>query len=219
MKKELPTISKNILFSFTNITCIGDSLTFGAVYTASNTYRQAYKPYPAILSVKTGATVSNIGDPGATASSWWTRHNNQIEEKTNQLTIIYLGTNGGLTDTISTDMVGDDYEQWADTNTGSYGKIIAKSLATGSRVILVKIYSSSGNKETTNSVIEKMAEKFNIPVIENEYLGDAKYHYYPNGTGVNSVHYNDFGYAVFADQLVYNISNIPYDMMKQILPI
>ena len=218
IRTALPLNGKNILSAYTNITCIGDSLTFGAVFVAANSYRQAYKPYPAVLGAKTGAIVTNLGETGATGVSWWARHNDQIEEKSNQLTIIYLGTNNGLTDTMDSDMVGDDYTQWADTDTGDYGKIIAKSLACGSRVLLVKIYTSSGNAETTNSVIDKMAERFSVAVVDNPYLPNREYHYFPDASGFNSTHYNDFGYSVFADQLVHNISALPMEMLARILP-
>lgn len=218
IESALPLVSKNILSAFTSITCIGDSLTFGAVFTASNSYRQAYKPYPTVLGTKTGATVANLGETGATGASWWASHNSQIEEKTNQLTIIYLGTNSGLTDTMDTDMSGSDYTQWADTNTGDYGKIIAKSLACGSKVVLVKIYTSSGDADVTNAVIDKMAEKFSVAVVDNPYLSDKKYHYFPDASGINSTHYNDFGYAVFTDQLIYNLGNLPTDIMARIIP-
>ena len=219
VKGHFPLMGKNILSAFTNITCVGDSLTYSAVYTGSSAYRQAYKPYPTILGNKTGATIANISTPGATSASWWESYNSQISEKTNQLTIIYLGTNEGLTDTIDTDCSGADYTQWANTNTGCYGKIIAKSLECNSRVILVKCYRSSGDIAISNSVIEKMAEKFSVAIVENPFLSDKKYHYYPNGSGFNSTHYNDLGYAVFTDQLIYNISNLPEEMMKQIIPI
>ena len=136
----------------------------------------------------------------------------------NNLTIIYLGTNLGLTDTIDTDCVGDDYENWSPTHTGSYGKAIAKSIDVGSRVVLIKCYTSSGNLETTNSVIEQFGEKFNIPVLPNEYFSESKYHTYPDGSGLNSVHYNDFGYSAFADQVINNLSNLDNDDLIKIIP-
>lgn len=208
----------NILSAFKNITCIGDSLTFSQVYTSASTSRQAYKPYPKILADNAGATPTILATAGDSASDSWGHVQNSIEQKDAQLTIVYLGTNGGLTDTISTDMVGDDYTQWADTNTGCYGKIVAKSKAVGSRVVLVKTHSAP-NLETTNSVIEQMGTKFNVPVIENTYLSGTKYHSYPDGSGTNGTHYNDFGYAVFADQVAYNISQLSAEDAVKIIPV
>ena len=208
----------NILSAFTNITCIGDSLTYSAVVTdSSNHYRQAYVPYPMALQRKCGAATANVSHAGYSASDWWGAYNDQIVAKDNQLAIVYLGTNGGLTDTMSTDMVGDDYTQWSDTNTGDYGKIIAKLLSVGSKVVLVKCY-YGGVIETTNSVIEKMAEKFNVAIIDNEHYTDIKYTSFPDGTGSNDIHYNDFGYSVFADQIIRRISLLEANMMKRIMP-
>ena len=207
----------DILSAFTNITCIGDSLTASQVWTSASSNRQAYTTYPQAIAKRTGANVSNVSTSGASASSWWSAHNSEIVSKTNQLTIIYLGTNGGLTDTIDTDCSGDDYTQWADTNTGNYGKIIAKSIAVGSRVVLIKCRAGS-NYWVTNDVIQQFAEKFNTAFIQDEEMPDMKYHYYPDGTGYNNLHYNDFGYQIFADQVIRKISALDTDLMKRIIP-
>lgn len=208
----------NILQAFKNIVCIGDSLTYSQVFTGSSTSRQAYKPYPKVLADKAGAIETILATPGDTAQQAWNRNSENIVQKEACLTVVYLGTNGGLTDTMETDMVGDDYTQWTDTNTGSYGKIIAKSLSVGNRVVLVKVHSSTGNVTTTNSVIEQMATRFNVPVISNTYLSGTKYHSYPNGSGTNGTHYNDFGYAVFADQIANSISQLSAEDAVKIIP-
>ncbi len=222
-KSDIPDISKlnqphNILSAYSNITCIGDSLTYSQVYTGASASRQAYVTYPQALKSKTNANISEYAKAGATAVSWWKEFNEQIKNKSNQLTIIYLGTNDGLTDTIDTDIAGEDYTQWADTNTGAYGKIIAKSLEVGSRVVLVKCYTTSGNLSATNSVIEKLADKFDVAVVDNTKFTDLKYHSYPDGSGSNSVHYNDFGYSVFADYIAAQINGLDDDMMTRIIP-
>ena len=213
----------NPLSVFTNITCIGDSLTQSQVYTGANTTRQAYTTYPETLANRTGATCTPVAKSGASASQWWSLYSAQIVQKTNQLTIIYLGTNDGLTDTIETDCVGNDYTQWADTNTGCYAKIIAASLAVGSRVLLVKTYAGTNlpesNVAVTNGVIDKMANKFNVAVVDAIKLDDSRFHSYPDGTGTNAVHYNDFGYAAFTDYLIKEVCNLSTDMMKRIIPI
>lgn len=207
----------NILSAFKNITCIGDSLTYSQVYTSASTSRQAYKPYPKILADKAGATPTILATAGDSASDSWGHVAASIEAKDAQLTLIYLGTNGGLTDTIDTDCAGDDYTQWANTNTGCYGKLIAKSLSVGSRVVLIKVHSGP-SVDTTNSVIEKFATKFSIPYVANTYLSGTKYHSYPDGSGTNGTHYNDFGYAVFADQIAHSISVLSADDAVKIIP-
>ena len=143
----------------------------------------------------------------------------QCTLKTNQLTIIYLGTNDGLTDTVNTDCVGNDYTQYANTNTGNYGKIIKKSLDVGSKVILIKCYAPSISIETINKTIEDLAQKFNVVVVDNEKLTDNLYHYFPDLTGTNGVHYNDLGYEVFTEQLINNINNLSNEMKSKLLPV
>lgn len=210
--------TNNILHMFNNITCIGDSLTYSAVYVESNRSRQAYKPYPTILGNILNIPCENISRGGATATSWWNEFSDSIVEKTNQLAIVYLGTNSGLTDTIDTDCVGDDYTQYADTNTGNYGKIIQKLLDNNSKVIIVRCYENSSTFDTTNYVLDKMAERFNVAIVKNERLTNDLYHYYPDLTGTNFVHYNDLGYEVFTEELIHNISNLSDDMLKRIFP-
>lgn len=208
----------NILSVFKNITCIGDSLTYSQVYTGASASRQAYNPYPTVLAKRCGATETILATAGDTASQAWNRNGGNIIQKDAQLTIIYLGTNGGLTDTIDTDCAGDDYTQWADTNTGAYAKLIAKSQSVGSRVVLIKVHSGP-NVSITNGVIDNMGAKFNVPVISNTYLSGTKYHSYPDGSGTNGTHYNDFGYAVFADQIANSISQLSAEDAVKIIPI
>lgn len=205
----------DILSIFNNITCCGDSLTYSQVYTGGPS-RQAYVPYPTVLARRTGATTENLAVSGYNATQWWNNYNSQIVQKTNQLAIIYLGTNGGLTDTIDTDCVGDDYTTYSDNHTGNYGKIIQKFLDVGARVILVKIYSDAG--ETINPIIDKFATRFNVAVIDNKRLEDDIYHLYPNLTGSNYLHYNDLGYTAFTDQLINSVNNLTDEMKKRIFP-
>jgi lysophospholipase L1-like esterase len=209
--------AKHIFSAFKNIMCIGDSLTYGAVYTAQSEARQAYRPYPAVLGTLTGATIHQYATAGYTAKLMWSHFGDNIIQRDGQLVILYAGTNGGLTDTMDTDMTGSDYTQWADTNTGCYGKIIAKAQSVGAKVLLIKVYHSvdASILQTTNEVIDKMATKFSIPVVDAIHLTETIYHYYPDKTGINNIHYNDFGYSEFAHRL-YNavISMSETDLAK-----
>lgn len=207
------------VLAFGSITCIGDSLTWSQVYTGNSTSRQAYNPYPKVIEHLTGVPTSYIAYTGASPVSLWQRSESDVVAKDGQLTIIYLGTNNGLTDTIDTDMSGDDYTDWANTETGCYGKFIAKSLDLGSRVVLVRVHSSSGNVNTTNAVIERMGQRFNVPVLDNVYLSGAIYHNWPNGQGSNGTHYNDFGYAQFAKNIINEISNISVSKLLSMIPV
>lgn len=207
----------DILPAFNNITCIGDSLTYGLVYYDGGT-RQAYNPYPTILQKKTGSVVENISQSGADALNWWNNFNTQIVSKTNQLVIIYLGSNSGLTDTLDTDApAADPYTDWANTNTGSYAKIVAKAQAAGARVILIKIYATNGDLTITNDVIDQIGARFKCAVVTPIVL-PLKYHYYPDYSGTNAVHLNDLGYAAFASSFINKVSVLSQDQMKLIIP-
>ena len=55
-------------------------------------------------------------------------------------------------------------------------------------------------------------------IIPNTYLSGTKYHSYPDGSGTNGTHYNDFGYAVFADQVINSISTLSATDAVKIIP-
>lgn len=209
----------NIFKAFDNIVCCGDSLTACYVYTGVGTYRIAHKTYPQMLAEYTGATVSALANGGLSASDWWNDYNSNIVSATNQLAIIYLGTNGGLTDTLDADApAADPYTDWATTNTGSYAKIIAKYQSVGAKVLLVKVYASSGDVDTTNDVIEQCATRFHCGIVENDGFNKFSLHAYPDLSGDGGVHYNDLGYAVFTNQLIQNAGLMDSNYQKYIIP-
>ena len=199
----------NFLSIYNKIVCCGDSITWGAVYTAASTVRQAYKPYPAVLQSLTGTETQNLGASGDSASDWWHRYNDKLEQ--DALYIVFLGTNGGLTDTISTDCPGTDPLHFSDTNTGNYGKILQRIKNLGKKAVLIHVYAASGSTVAiTNSVINQFGQRFSFPVIE---LGSERtmpiYHYYPDGTGSNVVHFNDYGYCWEANEINNLVNNLP----------
>jgi len=215
----------DILSAFNNVTCCGDSLTASVVYTHDNgdgthQVRSAYKKYPWILGQKIGAEAESVATGGYTATDWWGAYASRIVQKENHLIIIYLGTNGGLTDTLATDAPGTDYTQYANTNTGNYCKMVAKSLEVGARVLLIKIHHGGGGDTfTTNDVIDQIAEKFNVAVVNVPELQERKYHAFPDNTGVNDLHYNDLGYAAFAEALIRNVGILSDEMAVRLIPV
>lgn len=214
----------DILSAFNNVTCCGDSLTASVVYTHDNgdgthQVRSAYKKYPWILGQKIGAEAESVATGGYTATDWWGAYASRIVEKENHLVIIYLGTNGGLTDTLDIDAPGTDYTQYANTNTGNYCKMVAKALEVGARVLLIKIHhGGGGNTFVTNNVIDQIGEKFGVAVVNVPELLERKYHAFPDNTGVNDLHLNDLGYAAFAEALIRNVGALPDDMMVRLIP-
>lgn len=192
---------------FSNIVFIGDSLTYG-----HNGTERLSNNYPFYFGKLSVATVSNQGLSGRTTKEWWDELGSTFDFTSFDCAIIYLGTNGGLTDTVATDCNASDYTQNADTNTGCYGKIIGKIKATNPKC---KIFCICGPDEYVrraerNDVIKQIAALYNVGVIdmENCILTDdgaassvQRYRYRP----VDGIHYNSLGYLTFA--------NIAHDTM------
>ena len=220
----MQTKTLDVLTAFTNIVCCGDSLTRSVVYTGvdgqgGNITRMAHRTWPEILEAKTGANTTFIAFGGFDAKTWWENYNGKIAAADNQLAIIYLGTNGSLTDTIDTDAPGMDKSGYdVTTNTGAYCKIVKAWLDVGARVLLVHVKKTTNSIWATNAVIDKIAEKFGVAVVDVPLLKDVKYHSWPDGAGQNTMHYNDFGYAAFADLLMRCVDNLDDTMMKRLIP-
>lgn len=196
---------------FDNILCIGDSLTVG--YDGSGD-TPLVKNYPHFLRKLTDAETTNKAHGGWTAKQIW---DGEISTATDLATydcaIIFLGTNGGLTDTVSTECFAD-YTQNADTNTGCYGKIIGKIKATAPNC---KIFCVAGVNDyvrratTMNPAVRALAEFYSVGLIdvENCIMSDSgswssteRYLYRP----IDGIHYNALGYMTLA--------NMFYDAMS-----
>ena len=216
----------SIMSAFTNITCCGDSLTWGQVYTGQSTSRRAYVTYPSALGRMTGAMVTQYALPGYTAAQWWSAFSSQITEKSNQLAIVFLGTNAGLTDTLDTDAPeGSEPSTWnTSTNTGAYASIVNAFKSVGAKVLLLRCYVTNGtlasgsDLNTTNSVIDQIASRFGCGVVDAPNLTDGKYHYWPNRNDKNQVHYNDLGYSAFASRLIYNVASLDSSIASMLIP-
>lgn len=212
----------NLLCAFDNLVCVGDSLTYSQVYTAASTSRQAFNPYPKVLARLCGNDYTLLATPGWNAKQVWDNYKTSIVSKSHALGIVYLGTNDGLTDTLSTDVVGDDPDAWANNNIGCYCRIVQKMISLGYRVLLVRCWATSGtgdsNLTNTNNAIQHVAERFGCAMIKCPMTSDVKYHYYPDLSGYNQVHYNDLGYSWFAAHLINAVAHLERDYMKYLIP-
>ena len=189
---------------FDNIVCIGDSLTVG--YDGSGD-TPLVKNYPHFLEKLTDANTTLKAHGGWTTKQIW---DGEISTATDLATydcaIIFLGTNGGLTDTVSTDCK-TDYTQNADTNTGCYGKIIGKIKAEAPNC---KIFCVAGVNDyvrrasTMNPAVRALAEFYSVGLIdvENCIMSDSgsgssaeRYLYRP----IDGIHYNALGYMTLAN--------------------
>lgn len=212
----------NILTAFDNLVCVGDSLTYSQVYTSQNGSRQARVTYPEALARLCGNEQTTLARAGASASSCWAEFGGQVVAKENGLAIIYLGTNLGITDTLDADVVGTEPDNWADNNIGDYCRFVNKFQTLGYKVLLLNIWATSGtgnaNLLNTQNAIRHIAERFNCAVMDVPVTHENTYHYYPDLTGTNGVHYNDLGYSWFASQLVAKTGQLPEEQMKLLIP-
>lgn len=196
---------------FDNILCVGDSLTVG--YDGSGD-TPLVKNYPHFMGKLMVADATLKAHGGWTAKQIW---DGEISTMTNlsdyDCAIIFLGTNGGLTDTVSTDCKAD-YTQNADTNTGCYGKIIGKIKADAPNC---KVFCVAGVNDyirratTMNPAVRALAEFYSVGLIdvENCIMSDSgsassteRYLYRP----IDGIHYNALGYMTLA--------NLMYDSMS-----
>lgn len=188
-----------ILNALSKVICIGDSVTQGIGSTPLG--EDAYKySYPTYLAKMTNWDIENAGFGGWTTLQWWQTKFANYEYSEYQLAIIELGYNGGLTDTLKTDCVGNDYTAYADTNTGAYCKIIEGIKANNPNMLIVLIISSAMNVDgDTYKVIGKIGEKYSLPVINltnPSYidLNVPEYH----DTPTDYIHFNALGYLAKA---------------------
>lgn len=180
---------------------IGDSLTYGQTYTASNTTYRNYYNYPYYLKKLLQINeITEVARAGATAQSWWSSYNDQITQ-TDTCYFIWLGTNDDYTDTVATDCAGDDYTQFAETATGYLGKIVGKVASLSNvKIVMLNNFATVGTKATNNKVINDIATKFGALVIDinNTNVSDSGYHTAYNGY-YNSVHFNNQGHNYVAN--------------------
>jgi lysophospholipase L1-like esterase len=211
LENKVNTISSEVIQYpqlFDNILCIGDSLTVG--YDGSGD-TPLVKNYPHFLEKLTNAEIAKKAHGGWTTKQIW---DDEISSATDLATydcaIIFLGTNGGLTDTVSTDCKAD-YTQNADTNTGCYGKIIGKikAVAPNCKIFCVAGVNDYVRRATTmNPAVRDLAEFYSVGLIdvENCILSDTgsassteRYLYRP----IDGIHYNALGYMTLAN-MFYN---------------
>ena len=211
-RKSLVALDEFWAQSMWKVLCIGDSLTSGASYAeawgelapAGDSIDQNY---PRILGRLINGEVTNAGFSGYSASSWYNNQINNYAFANYDTFIIWLGTNNGLTDTLDVDVNPyDDYHDFAQTETGYYCKIIEaiKEANKSCMIVLTKVFVSKGNATITNAVIDKIAEKYSLPVIDNS---DLSYSNYPKlHANVNNPHFGKAGYIFVANRYVLELS-------------
>lgn len=135
-----------------------------------------------------GCTVQNAGKSGYSALMWWNNVAQTINYADKDFMLIMLGTNVGLTDTLEADTTisdGQTYLDYANTNTGSYCKIIEHAYAQSGKKIQIILVTPPhvGDRRISNKVaaegarpvVKKIGQKYNLPVIDMNEAGFSKY--------------------------------------------
>lgn len=178
-----------------NVLFVGDSLTEG-YYSAENINKAM--SYPSVLGKFCGWTVDNKGQSGITALGWWQSQGQKVNFADYDALFIYLGTNGGLTDTIEEDTQSGSYDTFAETNTGGYCAICAKARAVNPtiKIYIVVHNTDPSTQSVTARVTMEIAEKYGgivLEVMDDTYfdLSESLYH-------TDLTHYNAYGYYCLA---------------------
>lgn len=149
------------------VMCIGDSLTAGAYFDTSHNGATIIENYPYYLAKMNKFETINAGTSGISASGWYENKRTLYPISECDTFIIWLGTNNGYTDTLEEDTASGDYNTYANTETGYYCKIIEyiQEKRPNANIFLCKIFASKSNVNTSNLVLDKIAVKYNLPVI------------------------------------------------------
>lgn len=222
----------NLFSAYDNIVAIGDSLTFSQVYTSTNSTRQAYTPWPKSLARMSGIQYDIFAQAGDTSKTNWERYKDSYSVKDGKtIAVIYLCTNNYLEYSLSESCPeGVDYLEWEDNYIGSYCKIIQTYKNLGANILLIRPWAGGvfpteeipdgWTLEDTNNIIKQIAERFECAMIDAADIvsEELKYHYYPDLSGANGLHYNDLGYAQFASSLIDKIGRLSEEQMKYLIP-
>lgn len=225
-KFYLPPRTYNIIAAYDNLVAIGDSLTKGVVYTLDGS-RVASRPFPKVLQKTCGFDNLSIwAEGGKNAEYIWATFSDQfaIPQTGKTLCIVFLGTNGGFTDTLDTEAPVGDEDNWDMTKrVPCYAKIVKTFADFGANILLIKPWTTGTQNVTladTFATIDGVAERYGCAVIKAGDIksNNFKYHCYPTYNGVNLLHFNELGYAHFASAIINAVNELPDDNMKFLVP-
>lgn len=191
------TKKKYLAYIWHDCICIGDSLTQG--YRNNTLHSIEDYSYPTFLSRMAGWEVVNAGWSGITPLGWWDKRT-LYTYSDKQLAIIKLGQNEGLTDTLEEDTDAESYEDYADTNTGAYCKIIEYIKEQNPHIVIFVVSIRAYRDSVTNDVLQQIADKYSLPFID---LNDSRFNLEANdihtiGGVYDAVHFNTLGYSQLA---------------------
>lgn len=217
-----------LAYACNNVLCIGDSLTSGAYYGRKELWSQTGvsidQNYPRVLGRMLNTQVTNAGVSGINAINWYATEYGKYNMSEYDTFVIWLGTNGGYTDTLDTDVNQyDDFSDYAETNTGCLCKIIENIRNDNPNHLMVILDLFAFTESVHNEVLRKISAKYNIPIIKmSDLTTDAhlEMHYGEKFIGDDgvyhaNVHFNKYGNIVIADRVKHGISEyLTNDVLK-----
>ena len=201
---------------FENSIFIGDSLTRGVLGTTGGINNRISYPY--YVGKMTGWNITNAGHGGYTTIQFWENDLKTLDFTDKDVCFIFLGQNGGFTDTLEDDTTisgNQTYEDYAETNTGCYCKIIEYIKEQNPNIHIFMLMGAGANATT---VLPQIAEKYHLPclnIYKNQYfyMGNTKvYHpYKSDGVSRDLVHFGKIGYI----DLAKSVLNMTFDYIEE----
>ena len=203
-------------YAIWKVLCIGDSLTSGASYKEgwgemAGTGASIDQNYPRILGRMLNAEVTNAGNSGYSASDWYNKNFSKYNYSEYDTFLIWLGTNYGCssmpTDEEISSFIPNQSDVASTSNQSLYLiKLIndIKAINPDSLIVLMNTFASKSNYITNNSVIEQIAEKYNLPLIDMSDLSQANR--LDLHAGVSNPHFGIAGNVFIANRIVEELS-------------
>lgn len=209
-------------YLFSNVICIGDSLTYG--YNTNTSADRTTSAYPHQLAKMTGWNVENKGIGGITSVTYWNAMNDSSDTEYNNvehdyssydLGIIYLGTNGGgYTYTLDEDTSSGDYTTYADTNTGRLCSMIEYIRSTNPDLRIFLVLGAFNNADILYDIAAKYDYVYVIK-LNNEYYNintGANTSMHPTG---DVIHCGRIGYLTQAKSILLGICQTVLDNLTE----
>lgn len=195
-------------YSMDNVLCIGDSLTHGACYAYGFDGEAIKENYPYYMQRMLNTEAKDAGYSGISAKGWYNNHATDYDYTNYNIAFIWLGTNEGLTDTLDTDVDPyNDYNNYANTNTGCYCKIIEKMKKANPNIVIVlmDLFTDTLHGES-NITINKIATKYGLDIIPMNDLNAADY---PELHGnIANIHFTKVGNMFIARRVITYMNSI-----------
>lgn len=202
--------NKMYRYAVENVLCIGDSLTAGAYYDGEWAGASVKQNYPYYLGRMCNCTVTNAGRSGWSASDWVNGMIDAYNYADYDTVFIWLGTNYGCA-SMPTDSEIEAFAPVAGVtastaNQSLYLIHIIRTIQEANPDCLIfigTVFATKTSVSTNNAVIEQIAEKYGLQVVDMSdlnYKDRIELH-----AGINNPHFGKAGNIFVANRLMNSI--------------